>query len=132
MDFLCRRPFILRLGLFLERKQRLVAFSPWPLLPLLRVDIFGIFVYTWLQDLSCLGVTYLIQIEKLSEITYADRYHPLLVNIAHGLLLPVGQFLQVACQIQGYICEKELKALLNNAIKKSFEHYKDYPTWPED
>lgn len=54
------------------------------------------------------------------------------MELHNAIGVAVGHFLQVACQIQGYICEKELKALLNNAIKKSFEHYKDYPTWPED
>lgn len=55
-----------------------------------------------------------------------------LMELHNALGIAVGHLLQVTCQIYGYVCEKETKALLYDALNKSYDYYKKNPTWPDE
>lgn len=45
--------------------------------------------------------------------------------------IATGHFLQISCQYYGYTVEDEVKAMLYDALKKSYDYYKKNPTWSD-
>jgi len=54
-----------------------------------------------------------------------------LIELFSALGIAAGHFLQISCQYYGYTIENEVKTMLYDALKKSYDYYKKNPTWSD-
>ena len=69
--------------------------------------------------------------ENIMDVVYEkDKDDAPFLEILSAIGIAVGHILQTSCRVYSYVGEEQIKELLYDALKKSFDYYKNNSTLP--